>query len=70
MRVSYTVSAAIEAAGYRIQESPSYARHTAWRAVRSGSLLDALAGLDQLRAAEGVIIIEPQLLRESRRKGS
>ncbi len=64
------LSAAIEAAGYRIQESPSYARHTAWLAVRNGSLPDALDGLERLRATEGVILVEPQLLRESRRKGS
>ncbi len=58
------------AAGYCIQESQNYARHTTWLAVRSGSLPDALTGLARLRAAEGAILIEPQLLRESRREGS
>ena len=62
------LSAAIEAAGYRIQEIPGYARQTAWLVVRSGSLADALAGLERLRAVEGVVVVEPQLLRESEKR--
>lgn len=50
-------------AGFRIEEIPPYAPHSAWVVARSGDLSDALAGLRRLASVPGVEHVEPELLR-------
>jgi len=55
-------AADIAAAGYRIERVPGYAPNAAF--VTAGSIADALARLDSLRAIAGVEVVEPQMLTE------
>ncbi|MCP9932004.1 hypothetical protein KBY82_14575 [Cyanobium sp. AMD-g] len=55
--------AALEQAGCRIASLPDHAPEAAWLRASSGSIADALGGLDRLRDLPGVESVEPQLLR-------
>jgi hypothetical protein len=58
----------IAAAGYQVQEVPSYAPHAAWLSAASGTVVDALRGLDRVRRLPGVEHAEPQLLTAPARR--
>ena len=53
----------IEESGYRIKEIPRYARHAGLLTARSGSVAQALSGLERLTAIPRVVAVEPQVLR-------
>jgi hypothetical protein len=59
-------AADLAAAGFVIAEVPAYAPHAAWVRAASGSLRDALAGLERLLALPGICAVEPQLVGERR----
>lgn len=50
------------AAGYRIEQVPSYAPHAAWLRPASGSVADALRRLGGVEKLASVEHVEPQLL--------
>ena len=52
------------AAGFEIEQVPSYAPHAAWLRPREGGVAAALHGLAALERVPGVVHVEPQLLRE------
>ncbi len=54
---------AVEAAGYAVVEVPAYAPHCAWLVARSGRIEDALNGIPGLEEIDGVVNVEPQMLR-------
>lgn len=55
-----TRAADLKNAGFHIESSPSYARNGAY--VVADDVATALSRLDDLRAVEGVEIVEPQML--------
>ncbi|WP_392531591.1 hypothetical protein [Nostoc sp. C117] len=55
---------AIERAGYKIEQSISYAPHAAWLRPQSGKILDAIAGISQLETIPNVENVELQMLME------
>lgn len=57
--------AELAAAGYELEEVPSYAPQAAWVRAASGRVADALQHLDRLGRLPGVESVEPQLLVES-----
>jgi hypothetical protein len=57
------------AAGYRLEQVPSYAPHAAWVRPASGRVVDALRHLDRLERLPGVEHVEPQLLSAAARRG-
>ena len=58
----------LEAAGFEVDEVLSYAPQAAWVRPSSGQVADAVDRLSDLAAIEGVVHVEPQLLREMARK--
>lgn len=60
----------IEAAGYRLEEVPSYASHAAWLLPKKGDIAGALAGIDELKKLPDVEAVEPEMLRQSARRGT
>jgi hypothetical protein len=52
------------AAGFEIEQVPSYAPNAAWLRPLEGGVAAALNGLDELERLDGVAHAEPQLLRE------
>jgi hypothetical protein len=52
------------AAGFEIEQVPSYAPDAAWLRPREGGVAAALNGLHELERLAGVVHVEPQLLRE------
>jgi hypothetical protein len=63
-----TRTSELEAAGFQVEEVPSYAPHAAWVRPASGRIADALGSLDRLRRLPGVEHVEPQLVGEVARK--
>jgi len=59
-------AAELAAAGFAIADVPQYAPHAAWLRAASGSVRDALRGLDRLLALPELRAVEPQLLGERR----
>ena len=59
---------AVEAAGYEVAETLSYAPNAAWLRARSGKIADALAGTKELEKIPGVENVEPQMLMASSRR--
>jgi hypothetical protein len=55
---------AIAEAGYEIAQMLDYAPQAAWLNAESGSVADALAGIDKLRAIANVESVEPQMLMQ------
>jgi hypothetical protein len=60
--------AAIESAGYRVDEIPAYAPQAAWLTSRTGDIADALGRLGLLEALADVENVEPQMLLEASRR--
>jgi hypothetical protein len=58
----------LAAAGYRLEQVPSYAPHAAWVRPASGRVVDALRHLDRLERLSGVEHVEPQLLTAAARR--
>lgn len=58
----------LAAAGYEIEEVPSYARHAAWVRPAGGGVVEGLRNLDRLQRVPGVEAAEPQLLSEASRR--
>ena len=54
--------AALEAAGFAVDELLSYAPQAAWVRPGSGRVVDALRGLDRLQEVPGVVAVEPQMI--------
>lgn len=54
----------IERAGYRIAEIPPYATHAAWVRAASGSVRDALLGVEKLAGLSGVENVAPQFVTQ------
>ncbi len=52
----------LAAAGYLVEDVPSYAPHAAWLRPASGMVVDALNHLDRVRHLPAVEHVEPQLL--------
>lgn len=64
-------ASALAAAGFAIADVPEYAPHAAWVRAASGSVRDALLGLERLLALPELRAVEPQLVGERRsRDGS
>ncbi len=59
---------AVEAAGYRVVETLSYAPNAAWLRAQSGKIADALKGTKELEKIPGVENVEPQMLMASARR--
>jgi hypothetical protein len=59
----------VEGTGYRIEEVPEYAPDSAWAVAADGRTESALTGLDRLVRLEGVVSVEPQMLRPVARRG-
>jgi hypothetical protein len=57
--------AEIRAAGYEVDQQVDYAPNAAWLRARSGSIADALKGIDALRKVTGVENVEPQMLMQA-----
>jgi hypothetical protein len=57
--------AELAAAGYELEEVPSYAPQAAWVRAAGGRVTDALQHLERLERLPGVESVEPQLLVES-----
>jgi hypothetical protein len=55
----------IEAAGYIIQHTLSYAPHAGWLTIRTGQVGEMLAGFSRLREMAGLESAEPQMLMDS-----
>jgi len=55
-------------AGYRAEEKPSWAPHSAWVTALRGGAFEALARLPLLRARSEVELAEPELLRPSAKR--
>lgn len=55
-------------AGFRLEESPAWAAHTAWLRATSGKIADALDATPRLAALPDVEHVEPQMLFPSARK--
>jgi hypothetical protein len=58
----------LAAAGYQLEQVPSYAPHAAWVRPASGTVVDALRHLDRLEHLPGVEHAEPQLLTAATRR--
>lgn len=58
----------VEAAGYEITETLSYAPNSAWLRARSGTIADALMGTKELEKIPGVENVEPQMLMAASRR--
>ena len=56
----------IEAAGFRIVDTLSYAPQAGWCEARSGDITDALANLATLKRISDIAAVEPQMLMERR----
>jgi hypothetical protein len=54
----------INRAGYKVEQSISYAPHAAWLRPQSGKIVDAIAGISQLEAIPNVENVELQMLME------
>jgi len=54
----------LERAGYAIERALPYAPHAAWVQPATGRISDALSGLDRLERLNGVVHVEPQVLRQ------
>jgi hypothetical protein len=52
------------AAGFDIDQIPSYAPNAAWLTPRQGGVAGALRGLERLHELAAVTHVEPQLLME------
>ena len=59
---------AVEAAGYEVAETLSYAPNAAWLRARSGKIADALKGTKELEKIPGVENVEPQMLMAAGRR--
>lgn len=57
--------AEINQAGYEVEQRLNYAPNAAWLRARSGSIADALKGIDSLRKIAGVENVEPQMLMQA-----
>lgn len=51
----------LNACGFSIRESLSYAPHAAWLQSMDGNIATALHGLAKLRALNDVVLVEPQM---------
>lgn len=60
--------AAIETAGFSIEEIPVYAPNAAWLVPKTADVAAALAALPALRALDGVEHVEPELLARKARR--
>jgi hypothetical protein len=60
---------ALAAAGFELEEVPSYAPNAAWVRAGDGSVAAALHGIDALARLPGVERVEPQLVGEAARRG-
>ena len=63
-----TARESVEALGFRIDDIPSHAPHSAWLEPESGGVGDSLSKLASLRALPRVVNAEPQVLRPRERK--
>ncbi|WP_416674302.1 hypothetical protein [Egbenema bharatensis] len=59
---------ALQAAGYAIESSSTYAPHTAWVQARSGDIAEALSNIPQLEAIAAIENVEPQMIVERQLK--
>ena len=59
---------AVEAAGYEVAETLSYAPNAAWLRARSGKIADALIGTKALEKIPGAENVEPQMLMAAGRR--
>ena len=57
------------AAGFDLEEVPSYAPHAAWVRPRGGRVVEGLRLLGRLERVPGVEQVEPQLLSRSAHRG-
>ncbi|MDR4459537.1 MAG: hypothetical protein MRJ67_03310 [Nitrospirales bacterium] len=60
----------IEACGFSIRESLSYAPHAAWLRSQDGNIATALNGIAKLRDLNDVELVEPQMLMRRVRRSS
>ncbi len=60
----------IEACGFSIHESLSYAPHAAWVRSQDGNIATALNGIAKLRDLNDVELVEPQILMRRVRRSS
>jgi hypothetical protein len=58
----------IEAAGYKVAQKLAYAPNAAWLRASSGSIADALNGIDELQKLKDVENVEPQMLMHAPRR--
>ena len=56
---------AIRNAGYEVDQKVDYAPNAAWLRARSGSIADALNGIETLRKIADVENVEPQMLMQA-----
>lgn len=59
----------LRAAGFELEEVPSYAPHAAWVRPAGGGVVEGLQLLERLERLPGVESVEPQLLTQAARKG-
>lgn len=60
----------LEACGFSIRESLSYAPHAAWLRSQDGNIATALNGIAKLRDLNDVELVEPQMLMRRVRRSS
>lgn len=58
----------IETAGYKIAQKLDYAPNAAWLRASSGSIAEALSGIDKLQKLKDVENVEPQMLMHAPRR--
>lgn len=58
----------LQDAGYRIEEVLDFAPHSGWVTAINGGPARSLSSIDRLEGLDGVVVVEPQMLRPVKRR--
>lgn len=60
----------VKGPGYEVESVPPWAPQAAWLVATDGSIATALQNLEALMTLDGIVSVEPQMLRPAARRGT